>query len=396
MDIEGVVSRDPVPRIVAIKTVVPQYRLPQDDFKSFGARMFGASLPRLEKLLKIYDTAGIETRYISVPLSFLEEEKSFTDKNNAYVSAAIPLLREATVGCLESAGLEAGDIDMIVLVSSTGIAVPTLDARLMDELPFRRSVQRLPLFGFGCAGGALGLARAAACSVAQPGSRILFLVVELSSLTFCHGDRSMKNLIATALFADGAAAMVLTADCEDGLGISSWGEYTWPDTLDVMGWDLADDGLNVLMSQSIPAIVQRHMRVATDNFLESAGLRIGDLDSFACHPGGTKVINALEEVFDLPHGHLAESRAILREYGNMSAATVIFILERILATCGPSGPGRCLMTSFGPAFCAAYLVTEPTWVRDSHVVSAQPEAWLHSRPEIPTGLPAVEPFSGVG
>ena len=376
-------AREPAPRIVSIKTVVPQYRLAQDDFTSFGTKMFGGSLPRFEKLLKIYDTAGIETRYISVPLSFLEQEKSFAEKNNAYISSAIPLLREAAVGCLEAAGLEAGDIDMIVLVSSTGIAVPSLDARLMDELPFRRSVQRLPLFGFGCAGGVLGLGRAAACSLAQPGSRILFLVVELSSLTFCHGDRSMKNLIATALFADGAAAMVLTADCEDGLGISNWGEYTWPDTLGVMGWDLTSDGLNVVMSQSIPAIVQRHMRVATDNFLESTGLRIGDIDSFACHPGGTKVINALEEVFDLPQGHLAESRAILREYGNMSAATVIFILERILATCGPSGPGRGLMTSFGPAFCAAYLVTEPTWARESRDVSVQHEAWLHSRPGSP-------------
>ena len=373
---------DTVSRIVATKTVVPRYKLGQDDFRAFGTHMFSESLPRFDKLLQIYDTSGIETRYISVPLTFLEKERTFEEKNNIYLSTAMPLLREATIGCLKEAGLEPADIDMIVLVSTTGIAVPTLDARLMDELPFRRDVQRLPLFGLGCAGGVLGLGRAAACSLAAPGSRVLFLVVELCSLTFCHGDRSMKNLIATALFGDGAAAMVLTADSARGLAITQWGEYTWPDTLDVMGWDLANDGLRLLMSRSIPAIAQRYFRDATDRFLAASGLRMSEIDSFVCHPGGTKVINALEEVFDLPSGDLVESRAILREYGNMSAVTVIFVLERVVATCGPSGPGRCLMTSLGPGFSAGYAIIQPTW--------------MHSRPGTPSGMPAVMPATRAG
>ena len=348
-----------VPRIVAAKNVVPQHKLGQADFKAFGNRIFRSSLSRLNDLLQVYDTAGIETRYISVPLSFLENERTFEEKNEAYVQTAVPLLQEAAAGCLEAAGLDAADIDTIILVSSTGIAVPTLDVRLMEVLPFRRDVRRLPLFGLGCAGGVLGLGRAAMCALAEPGSRILFLVVELCSLTFCHGDRSLKNFIATALFGDGAAAAVLTADHRAGLGVSKWGEYTWPDTLDVMGWNLRDDGLGLLMSRSIPGIVKRHMRASTDGFLASAGLTIENIDTFACHPGGTKVINAIEEVLGLHDGHLMESRSILREYGNMSAATVFFVLERILEHRNGES-GRCLMSSLGPGFSAGYAILEPT------------------------------------
>ena len=354
-----VMAEKVVPRIAAVNTVVPQYKLGQADFKAFGNRLFRGSLPRLDDLLQVYDTAGIETRYISVPLSFLEKERTFEEKNEAYVQTAVPLLQEAAAGCLEAAGLDTADIDTIILVSTTGIAVPTLDVRLMEVLPFRRDVRRLPLFGFGCAGGVLGLGRAAMCSLAEPGSRVLFLVVELCSLTFCHGDRSLKNFIATALFGDGAAAAVLTADGAAGLGVSKWGEYTWPDTLDVMGWDLRDEGLGLLMSRGIPGIVKRHMRASTDGFLATTGLTLEKIDTFACHPGGTKVINAIEEVLGLHNGHLTEARAILREYGNMSAATVFFVLERILENRNGES-GRCLMSSLGPGFSAGYAILEPT------------------------------------
>lgn len=331
--------------------------MPQHEVRDFGERFFAGKLPGLRRLLDVYDNSEIGEGYCCLPRSWYEEsDHGFEEKNRLYLENAVALLKGATVDCLTAGNTEPGEIDVIVTVSTTGIATPSLEARLMTELPFRRDVQRLPIFGLGCAGGVLGLARAAACARASPGSRVLFLVVELCTLTFRGRDRSAKNLVATALFRDGAAAALLT---EDGPGpaISAWGEYTWPNSLDVMGWDVADDGLGVVFSRSIPHVVRKHMRRATGEFLSSQGLGLEDIDSFVCHPGGAKVLDALEEAFDLPPGGLEQSRAVLRDYGNMSAATVLFVLERVL---DEERPQRYLMSSLGPGFSAAFLLLRST------------------------------------
>ena len=331
--------------------------MPQDEVRDFGAKFFARNVPGLGRLLDVYENAAIGEGYCCLPRSWYEEsEHGFEEKNRLYLENALALLKGATVECLAAGNTDPSDIDLIVTVSTTGIATPSLDARLMTELPFRRDVQRLPIFGLGCAGGVLGLARAAACARASPGSRVLFLVVELCTLTFRGRDRSAKNLVATALFRDGAAAALLT---EDGPGpaISAWGEYTWPDSLDVMGWDVADDGLGVVFSRSIPDLVRKKMRGATEEFLAPEGLGLGDIDSFVCHPGGAKVLDALEEAFDLPAGGLEHSRAVLRDYGNMSAATVLFVLDRVLRD---GTPQRHLLSSLGPGFSAAFLLLRST------------------------------------
>jgi alkylresorcinol/alkylpyrone synthase len=214
---------------------------------------------------------------------------------------------------------------------------------------------RLPVFGLGCAGGVLGLARAASLARAHPGARVLFLVVELCALTFRKRDQSKSNIIATALFGDGAAAALLDAEAE-GPALAAWGEYTWPDSLDVMGWDITDDGLGVLFSRDIPTLVRTQFREAADGFLRGRGLTLADIDGFICHPGGAKVITALEDSFGIPEGTLDEARAVLRQYGNMSAATVMFVLERMLARRGR----RSLMTALGPGFTAGFLTLENT------------------------------------
>ncbi len=344
------------PRIRSVATAVPAHRITQEEVREFGAAFFAENVPGLGRLLDVYENAAIAQGYCCLPRGWYEETAhGFEEKNRLYVENAVALLKEAAIECLASGDTEPGDIDLIVTVSTTGIATPSLDARLMEELPFRRDVQRLPIFGLGCAGGVLGLARAAACARAAPGSRVLFLVVELCTLTFRGRDRSAKNLVATALFRDGAAAALLT---EEGPGpaISAWGEYTWPDSLDVMGWDLADDGLAVVFSRSIPDLVRTEMRRATEEFLASEGLGLRDIDGFVCHPGGAKVLDALEEAFELPAGGLEHSRAILRDYGNMSAATVLFVLDRILRE---RTENRLLLTSLGPGFSAAFLLLQP-------------------------------------
>ncbi len=343
-------------RLIALATAVPPFVLRQDEVMAQARLLFQARGEEIERLLPVYDNAGIETRYSCVPLEWYRAPGGWKDKNALFVSHAVELLRRAAQDCLARAGVPAERVDTIVAVSTSGIATPSLDARLMEELPFRRDVERLPIFGLGCAGGVLGLARAAAMARAAPGSLVLFLVVELCGLTFRNSDASKSNIIATALFGDGAAAALVT--CERGAAgaeIAGWGEYTWPGTLEVMGWRVEDDGFGVLFSRDIPAIVRARYGKAVDGFLARQGLGRKDLAGTLCHPGGAKVLDALEEVFGLAPGAMTHARTVLRDYGNMSGATVLFVLAR-----GLEGGlrGRHLVSSLGPGFSAGFLLIE--------------------------------------
>ena len=341
------------PRLVAVATAVPPYELRQADVIERSMRIFDRRRSDIDRLIPVYSNAGIETRYSCVPLEWYEREHGWGERNDLYIRNAVSLLADAAENCLARASCRFEDIDALVTVSTTGISTPSLDALLMERLPFRRNVTRLPVFGLGCAGGVLGLARAAALARAQPGKRVLFLVVELCALTFRRMDHSKSNIIATALFGDGAAAALLDSD-GPGPTIAAWGEYTWPDSLDVMGWNIADDGLGVLFSRDIPNLVRTRFRPAVDDFLSTLGLAVADVDAFVCHPGGAKVIAALEEAFALPDGALDEARAVLRKYGNMSAATVLFVLERMMSRMSR----RYLLSALGPGFTAGFLTLE--------------------------------------
>jgi alkylresorcinol/alkylpyrone synthase len=324
----------------------------------FAERFFGASSKRKSVIAEIYANAQVETRYASVPAEWYAQDRSFEEKNDLYIETSLGLLKRVATESLDAAHLDFSDIDTIVTVSTTGIAVPTLDTRLMQELPFRRNVQRLPLFGFGCAGGALGLARAASSAQIEPGSHVLCLVVELCTLTFCPDDQSFGNIIATALFGDGAGAAVLTTDGTGPL-VTGWGEHTWLGTLDILGWHATQRGLQVKLGRTLPSVARDGIREVTDEFLAAAGIELDDIDEFVCHPGGAKVLDALEAAFGLPAGGLVHARAILREYGNMSAATVLFILKRAMAAPARAKPGgRYLMTGLGPGFCIGFLLLE--------------------------------------
>jgi alkylresorcinol/alkylpyrone synthase len=203
----------------------------------------------------------------------------------------------------------------------------------------------------------LGLARAAALAKATPGTNVLFVVVELCGLTFRRRDQSKSNVIASALFGDGAAAALVSCAGE-GPCLAAWGEHTWPASLDVMGWRVEDDGLGVLFSRDIPTIVRDGFRPALDGFLARHGLVLADIDHFLCHPGGAKVIAALEDAFELQQGGLALARAVLKDFGNMSAATVLFVLDKALAG-GAGRSGRSLLSAVGPGFSAGFMILEP-------------------------------------
>ena len=322
-----------------------------------AAEMFATTPGGFDHLAPIYRNAQIEHRHSSVPIDWYLERHSFAERNDLFVNGAVELLAEAAGKALAEAGLAAGDIDAIVTVSSTGIATPALDARLMQILPFRPQTERTPIFGLGCAGGVLGLSRAAAMAVAKPESRVLLLVVELCGLTFRYQDRSKSNLVATALFGDGAAAAIVSCRDEyaDGPRLGPWGEHTWPDSLDVMGWEVADDGLKVLFSRDIPALVRQDLRAVVDGFLTTNNASLGDIAGFICHPGGSKVLDALEDCFELQRGDLKHARDVLRDHGNMSAATVLFVLKETLDA---KARGPQLMTTMGPGFTAGMMVLE--------------------------------------
>jgi alkylresorcinol/alkylpyrone synthase len=345
------------PRLVSLATATPPHTLSQAEVTARAADLFAKTPAAFEWLAPIYRNAAIETRHSCVPTDWYLQDHSFGERNDLFLEHAVNLLAEAAARALDEAGLEAGEIDTIVVVSTTGIATPSLDARLMERMPFRRNVERLPVFGLGCAGGVLGLARAAAMAIARPTSRVLFLVVELCGLTFRNQDRSKSNLVATALFGDGAAAAVVSCrvDYADKPRLGPWGEHTWPDSLGVMGWDVADDGLKVVFSRDIPTLVREDLRAVVDAFLADNGARLGDIAGFVCHPGGAKVLDALEDCFELQRGDLGLARQVLRDHGNMSAATVLFVLREALDA-GVTGPQ--LMTTLGPGFTAGMLVVQ--------------------------------------
>ena len=353
-----VVMSGDTPRLVSLATAVPPIDLEQEGVTRRAAELFGVTSSAYEWLAPIYRNADIDNRHSCVPFEWYLQDHSFGERNQTFIDNAVALLEEAAAKALDEAGLTAADIDSIVTVCTTGIATPSLDARLMRRMDFRADVERTPVFGLGCAGGVLGLARAAALARAKPNSHVLLLVVEICGLTFRYRDRSKSNLIATALFGDGAAAAVVSCrpDYTDAPRLGPAGEHTWPDSLDVMGWDVADDGLKVIFSRDIPTLVREDLRPVVDAFLAKHGGDLNDIAGFICHPGGAKVLDALEDCFGLQRGDLRYAREVLRAHGNMSAATVLFVLRRALDQ-GARGPQ--LMTTLGPGFTAGLMVVEP-------------------------------------
>jgi alkylresorcinol/alkylpyrone synthase len=347
-----------VARLASVATTVPPFVLEQSDV---GARVHAQFTDSavVNRLMPVFTNTGINRRYSCVPIEWYYNAHGWQERNEIYRDFAQRLLAEAALDALAKAGRSVEDVDAIVAVSTTGIATPSLDALLMERLPFKRTVRRLPIFGLGCVGGAVGFARAATLADAFPGSTVLLLVVELCALWFRRDDLTKSNIVATALFGDGAAAAVFTSD-GDGPRVSASGEYTFPSTLDVMGWDVEDDGLSAVFSRDIPHLVETQLREVVDTYLADSGLSRDDIDHYLSHPGGTKVLDALESAFGRPAGALTDSRAVLTEYGNMSAVTLLFVLERALerGALSQNGWRRAMLSAMGPGFTAAFVTLE--------------------------------------
>lgn len=337
----------------SLVTAVPAYRIPQSVAKERAREVFGSRMPFFDQLEQVFDNAAIDGRYSCRPVEWFLGPADFEEKTRLYQQHATTLAFEAANSALARAELRPQDIDVIVFISSTGISTPSIDARLMNLIPFRSDVMRLPVFGLGCAGGVLGLTRTAQMARSEPGLRCLMIVVELSSLAFRYDRLTKSNLVASALFGDGAAAAVVTGG-PDAAAIATLGlggEHCWPDTLDVMGWNIDAQGFDVIFQQSIPQIIAGDYPAALAGFLDRHGLSRDEIDRPCCHPGGAKVMDELEIVFGYPKFGLDAERRVLAGYGNMSAPTVLFVLDELIRT---GVKGNLLASSLGPGFTAAF------------------------------------------
>ena len=341
--------------LLSLATAVPPHVIAQDEAKAVARRAFGGKAALFDRLAGVFDNAGIARRNIVAPIHWYERPHGWNERNDLYLESAQQLFETAAADAIQKAGLEPDEIDGVVTVSTTGIATPSLEARAAPKLGLRDDVRRVPIFGLGCAGGVGGLAAAARLASAEPGTHWLFVTVETCSISIRLDSDDPAAIVATALFGDGAAAAVVTSGTHCLARITGAGEKLWPDTQRIMGWDVEDPGLAVVFDRAIPPFIERELAGAVDGMLASMDLRRDDIDRFCCHPGGVKVIDAIETALELPQGELNLEREVLHDHGNMSAPTVLFVLDRLIR----SGlPGRVLMTAFGPGFTCAGLVLE--------------------------------------
>ncbi len=336
--------------LVSLATAVPPHLFHQGAILQAARELMAERHPQFESLSSLFANTGIRHRYAVKPMDWYLERRGWPERTQAFLEGAESLFLDVARKALAQAELSAADIDTVVTVCSSGIATPTLEARVAAQLGLRTDVSRVPIFGLGCAGGVSGLSIASRLAQARPGTNVLLVALELCTLAVRHDELTKANIVAASLFGDGAAALVLRAGDGGATRIEATGEKLWRDTLDVMGWRVDPEGFGVVFQRTIPDFVRDNMRAAVAEILSRMEISIDDIDRFVCHPGGTKVIIALERALSLDQGALDHEREVIADYGNMSAPTVLFVLERLRAQ---SLPKRSLLVSLGPGFTAS-------------------------------------------
>ena len=336
--------------LLSLATASPPHELSQIDAERTARDLLGHRFRHFDRMASVFTTAGIRSRQLVRPIEWYREPRGWPERTEAYQQGAVDLFKTAAKRALDEAALKGADVDVIVTVSSTGIATPSLEAHAMGHIGFRSDAARIPVFGLGCAGGVTGLALAAKLALATPGAVVLFVAVELCSLSFRMDNLDKADIVATALFGDGAAACVLRAGGGGFAHVVGAAEHTWPDTIDIMGWRMEPTGFGVIFDRAIPPFVTKQIRPVVETVLEAQGLSLGDIDRFICHPGGAKVIAALEQALSIDQGSLDHERDVLADHGNMSAPTALFVLDRVRRA---GLPETSLLTALGPGFTAS-------------------------------------------
>jgi alkylresorcinol/alkylpyrone synthase len=336
------------PQIYSLSTAVPADELRQSAVADNVEAIFSSRFSDFGKLRQVFDNCGIEKRHSARPIEWYLDHHNWTDRTSVYLEVATGLFIEAAQKAMDEAGITGEDVGTVVTVSSTGIATPSLEARAAAALGFSANVARVPVFGLGCAGGVTGLSLAARLARAQPDKHVLLVVVELCTLAVRLDQASKANIVALALFGDGAAAAVIGAGGAEGLAsIEDAVEHSWPDTLDIMGWSVDPEGFGVIFDRSIPSFAAEALAPALTHICGIYGVDQREIGRFICHPGGAKVIEAIESAMMLQTGTLDHERIVLSQYGNMSAPTALFVLERVMRA---GLPHRSMVMALGPGF----------------------------------------------
>ncbi len=346
------------PVIASTATAVPDFVVTREVVKTYFGQVFPLEGSRLDAMMGVVDNSGIRQRFCVLPVDELIRPRSLERISQQYQEHAIRLGRAVATECLERAQLRPEEIDLIITVSCTGVMIPSLDAHLVNAMGFRSNVRRLPITELGCAAGASAIARGRDFLLAFPRGRVLIVAVELASLTFQRGSLSQANLISSILFGDGAAAAVMCGQDAPGPRVLDAESYLFPDSIDAMGFDLKETGLHIVLSRDVPDMIRGRIRDLVRCFLARRGLAAEGIDAFVLHPGGRKLLVAIEEELALPRQRTQPSWDVLAEYGNLSSASVLFVLHEWLTRRRPAPGSLGLMAAFGPGFTAEQLLLQ--------------------------------------
>jgi len=344
-------------RIAAVGSALPDHFYDQETLLAAFREQWAERYYNLGRLEKLHRNVLVGGRHLALPLEEYPKIETWGEANDHWIRVAEELGGKAVLTALDRAGLGVGEVDAFYFTTVTGIATPSIDARLMNRLSLPSRVKRVPIFGLGCLAGAAGVARAADYLVGHPSEVAVLLSVELCSLTLQRDDLSVENLIGSGLFGDGAAAAVLVGEERPSQGprvVASRSSF-YPDTERVMGWDVSERGFKIVLSAEVPEMVRRFLRRDVDAFLSEHGLATDDIVAWISHPGGPRVLEAMQEALGLPDDALESAWQTLREVGNLSSTSVLLVLEGALGSPPPPGSWG-LMSAMGPGFCSELVL----------------------------------------
>ncbi len=358
-------------RIASVASAMPEHRYPQASITAAFKAFWNEKLRTPERLDQFHSRVGVEHRHLAFPMERYPQFTTFGETNAAWFEVAEELGAKAIQAALGRAGLERDELHAIFVVSVTGVASPSLDARLINRLQLRRDIKRTPIFGVGCAGGAVGLTRAADYVLAYPDHNAALLSVELCSLTIQQDDLSPANLIAVGLFADGAAAAIVKGAktrrrpplggeagfaAGEGPRIIGTTSVFYPGSEDIMGWDISEKGMKIVLSPRLPDLIKKNLGGDVDAFLAKYKLTRGDIGTWVMHPGGPKVLNAIQDTLALKSGALDRSWDCLKRCGNLSSTSVLLVLEDTLMNEAQTPGTYGVILAMGPGFCAEMIL----------------------------------------
>lgn len=348
-------------KIISVATEDAPVKVGQDEAEEFARHVFSGTRDDFNRLAAVFTNASIESRHFTQDKSWYGEQHGFAERNRLYVENAVRMSASCARECLSAAGMGTKDFDHIIFVSSTGISTPSIDARLHNLLGFNPHVRRTPIWGIGCAGGAVGLSRALEYTTAMPEHSALVIAIELCGLTFQKDDYGKSNIIGTSLFSDGAAAVLVVGDkhplsAHDGITLLDSLSTIYDSSLDVMGWDVRNSGLKVIFSKDIPTIVHKSVRQNIQEIAGHSNLGLGEIKHYVIHPGGPKVIDAYEKALGLENNEMRFTRSVLRKHGNMSSPTVLYVLKEFMDRHEYGSGEYGLISALGPGFSSELII----------------------------------------